>query len=135
MKSAWLGMLLALVSVEQAFGWGQEGHSIIAEIAERRLDAETLRKVKVLLGGEVSMASVASWADDYRALHPETGGWHFVNIPLDTPVYDPARDCDKGNCVVQALARFTAILSDCSKSLSERSDALKFVIHFVGDVH
>jgi nuclease S1 len=77
MKAAWLGTFLALASVEQAFGWGQEGHSIIAEIAERRLDAETLRKVRVLLGGEVSMASIASWADDYRALHPETGGMAF----------------------------------------------------------
>jgi hypothetical protein len=137
MKATWLGILLALASVEQAFGWGQEGHSIIAEIAERRLDAETLRKVRVLLGGEISMASIASWADDYRALHPETGGWHFVNIPLDKTAYDPARDCnpDKGDCVVHAIGRFTAALSDCSKSLSDRSDALKFVVHFVGDIH
>ena len=37
------------------------------------LDADTLRKVKALLGGEVSLASVASWADDYRALNPKSG--------------------------------------------------------------
>jgi hypothetical protein len=34
-----------------------------------------------------------------------------------------------------ALARFTSVLSDSSKSLSDRSDALKFVTHFVGDIH
>jgi hypothetical protein len=137
MKAALFGLFLGLAWTQQAFGWGQEGHSIIAEIAQRRLDADTLRKVKALLGGEVSMSSIASWADDYRALHPETGGWHFVDIPLDKSAYDPTRDCnpDKGDCVVHAIARFTAVLSDCSKSLSERSDALKFVVHFVGDIH
>jgi hypothetical protein len=121
----------------RAHAWGQEGHSVIGELAQRRLDSDTLRKVKALLGGEVSLASVASWADDYRALNPKSGGWHFVNIPLDKFAYDPARDCnpDNGDCVVHAISRFTSVLSDCSKSLTERSEALKFVVHFVGDVH
>jgi hypothetical protein len=137
MKAAWLAALLALVPLQQANGWGQEGHSIVAEIAQRRLDPDTLRKVKVLLGGEVSMASVASWADDYRAQHRETAGWHFVDIPLDQNTYDPARDCNpnKGDCIIHMIARFRAAVSDCSKPLTERSEALRFLIHFVGDVH
>jgi nuclease S1 len=128
--------LLLGCPLDRAFAWGQEGHSIIAELAERRLDADTLRKVKVLLGG-VSMASVASWADDYRASHPETAGWHFVDIPFDQNAYDPVRDCkpEKGDCVIHAIARFRADITDCSKSLTERGDALKFLIHFVGDIH
>ncbi len=126
----------SLVPSHPALAWGQEGHSIIAELAERRLDSDTLRKVKILLGG-VSMASIASWADDYRADHKETSGWHFVDIPYDQTAYDPVRDCDpkKGDCIVHAIARFRADVADCSKSLSERSEALKFLIHFVGDVH
>ncbi|VIO79236.1 hypothetical protein CI41S_68040 [Bradyrhizobium ivorense] len=135
MRAALFFMLFALAGIQQAHAWGQEGHSIIAEIAQQRLDADTLRRVKALLGGELSMASVASWADDYRAGHAETGGWHLVNIPLGKSAYDPDRDCSKDNCVIQAIARFRGVLSDCSKSAADRADALKFVIHFVGDVH
>jgi hypothetical protein len=128
--------MLCLLTHNRAHAWGQEGHSIVAELAERRLDLETLRKVKVLLGG-VSMASVANWADDYRASHPETAGWHFVDIPFDQIAYDPMRDCspEKGDCIIHAIARFRAGVGDCSRSLAERGDALKFLIHFVGDVH
>ncbi len=135
MKAALFGVLLTLSVPQQAFAWGQEGHSIIAEIAQQRLDADTLRRVKTLLGGEVSMASVASWADDYRAAHPETAGWHFVNIPLDNTAYDPDRDCAKSDCVVQAIARLRAAVGDCSKPAGDRSEALKFLVHFVGDIH
>jgi hypothetical protein len=91
-KTAWLALALAVVPLEKALAWGQEGHSIVAELAERRLDAATLEKAKALLRAEspsvtnarVALASIASWADDYRAEHVETTNWHFVDIPYDT---------------------------------------------------
>jgi hypothetical protein len=100
-------LIISAFPVTQARAWGQEGHSVIAELAERRLDLDTLRKVKTLLGS-VSMASVASWADDYRASHPESSGWHFVDIPFDQTAYDPMRDCkpEKGDCIIHAIACF-----------------------------
>jgi hypothetical protein len=143
MKTACIVAILALAPLDQAFAWGQEGHSIVAEIAQRRLDAPTLGKIRLLLKTEapdvqdpqVSLASIASWADDYRADHPETGSWHFVDIPYDRDTYDPAVDCKNGNCVIDAIARFKAALADCSKSPQQRTEALKFLVHFVGDIH
>jgi hypothetical protein len=50
-----------------AFAWGQEGHSIIAEIAQRRLSSQAAAMVEKLLGKGHSLASVgrfplsASW--------------------------------------------------------------------------
>jgi len=128
--------LFGATPIDRAHAWGQEGHSIVAELAERRLDLETLRKVRLLLGG-VSMASVANWADDYRASHPDSAGWHFVDIPFDQTAYDPSRDCkpEKGDCIIHAITRFRVDVTDCSKSLAERGDAMKFLIHFVGDIH
>jgi hypothetical protein len=38
MKAMCFAFLLALVPLENALAWGQEGHSIVAEIGERRLD-------------------------------------------------------------------------------------------------
>ena len=66
-----------------ALAWGQEGHSIVAEIAQRRLDKSAAERVTDALGANVSLASVASWADDVRESRPETYNWHFVSIPLD----------------------------------------------------
>jgi hypothetical protein len=79
-KTIGIACLIALMSPSQVFAWGQEGHSIVAEIAQRRLDAVTLGKIQGLLASEtpsvnsptVSLSSIASWADDYRASHPDT---------------------------------------------------------------
>jgi hypothetical protein len=47
----------------------------------------------------------------------------------------PARDCPDGQCVIAAIERQRAILADRNQPLAARRDALKFVVHFVGDVH
>jgi hypothetical protein len=139
MKAIWFAGLLALVPLQQAHAWGQEGHSIVAEIAQRRVDQDTLKKIKTLLGGEISLASIASWADDYRSSHPETFNWHFVDIPYGRFTYDPAVDCrldpEKGDCAINALMRAREALGDCWRPRAERIEALKFLVHFVGDVH
>src|SRR6185295_3634404 len=101
--------------MSHALAWGQEGHAIVAEIAQRRLSDEAraavasiFRTVSPVLT-YASLASFASWPDDYRPHHLETTNWHFVDIPLAENTYDPARDCkpdDKfGDCIIAELAR------------------------------
>ena len=121
-----------------AFGYGEEGHSIVAEIAQRRLNGPATAQVERLLGKNVSLASVASWADDYRSEHRETSNWHFVDIPLARSDYEPARDCKLvpayGDCILQEIERVDATLR-CSSSDADRRMALKFAVHFLGDLH
>jgi hypothetical protein len=139
MKPIWLATWLALVPLSQAAAWGPEGHSIVAEIAQRRLEPGPLQKIKKLLGGEISLASIASWADDFRTEHPETTKWHFVDIPYERNTYDPEVDClqdaKEGDCVINAIERARTALADCSKPEQDRREALMFLVHFVGDVH
>jgi hypothetical protein len=148
MRTLWFAAALCLAPLDQALAWGQEGHSIVAEIAQRRLSKAALREVDTLLGSELpglqgaqfALASIASWPDDYRAdHHDETRGWHFVDIHYDRDRYDAARDCmtdeKYGDCIVNELARARAMLSDCAKSDADRAMALKFVVHFIGDLH
>src|SRR5882757_7548877 len=85
-------VVFTCAAVGQALAWGQEGHSIVAEIAQVRLSPPAAQMVQKLLKGR-SLASIASWADDERDTHPETAGWHFVDIPLDVETYDHERDC------------------------------------------
>jgi len=149
MTGRWLAfVLLTLVPLGEAHGWGQEGHSIVAEIADRRLDAVTRRKITDLLAGElpvlnglhISLGSIASWPDDYRAdSHNETQRWHFVDIPYDRDTYVESRDCiddpQFGVCIIKAIEQVKATLADCGKPAAERAAALKFLVHFIGDLH
>jgi hypothetical protein len=129
--------LLAALPLGEAWAWDQEGHSIVAEIAQRRLTPTALAKAKELLGGEVSLASISSWADEIREQRPQTYRWHFVDIPLKESTYDAARECDPnhGSCVIDAIARFRAVLGNEAASRTERVEALMYLVHFVADVH
>jgi hypothetical protein len=132
-----LSAILAVAFGGQALAWGQEGHSIIAEIAQRRLSPEAARSVGQLLGRGHSLASIASWADDARDTRPETSNWHFVDMPLAVRKYSASRDCAKdpksGFCIVVELDALRNVLRCASGN--DQVEALKFAVHFVGDIH
>ena len=134
-----LAIVLVVASLvpSRTFAWGSEGHSIVAEIAEQHLEPGTTKQVRDLLALEnsTSLADVANWADHIRRQRPETASWHFVDIPITAPFYDPARDCAGGNCVVAKIEQFAKELHDTSPPPGERLEALKFLVHFAGDVH
>jgi nuclease S1 len=136
MKSVALAAAFACGLVGEAVAWGPEGHSIVAEIAQRRLSPEAAAMVEQLLGRGHSLASVASWADDVREERPETSNWHFVDIPLAVGKYDAAKVCktsEKGDCAVAEIERLRSELRCASGE--QKVEALKFAVHFIGDVH
>lgn len=120
-----------------ALAWWNAGHAIIADMAESRLTPAAKRHVQGLLALEQHrrLRSIASWADNIRRDRPETSNWHFVDIPLDAAGYDARRDCPRDNCVVAQIDRFARVLADRTADPAVRLEALKFVVHFVGDVH
>lgn len=139
MKSILLVAAATLLTNVAAPGlaWGPEGHAIVADIAEAHLSAAAMSQVTQLLSqeGHAHLDEISSWADEVRPQRPETAPWHFVDIPLDATGYDAARDCDGGNCVVAKIVDFEKVLADRSAAPTDRLDALKWVVHFVGDIH
>jgi hypothetical protein len=131
-RTTWI-TLLALCPA--AFAWGPEGHNLVARIAEAQLTPEVRERIAAILGPGASLASVASWPDEIRRVRPETANWHFVDIPITAPHLDMERDCPKGDCVVARIVVFRKILSDRAATALERQEALKFLVHFVGDMH
>jgi hypothetical protein len=107
----------------------------VARIAEAQLTAGARARVVEILGPGSTIASVSSWADQIRRNRPETGPWHYVDIPIDKPGLDMERDCPNGNCVIAAIATMRAKLRDPATPADQRREALMFVIHFVGDMH
>lgn len=132
----------ALLSVSApAHAWGAQGHRLVAEVADARLTPAARAEVDRLLATEpdATLASIAPWADQLRAKDPGLGrrsaGWHYVNIAEDDCHYEAPKHCRNGNCIVEALKAQSAILGDRSLTDGERLQALKFVVHLVGDIH
>lgn len=134
MKAIWLSVALVLASAPVAFAWGERGHSVVAEIAQRHLSAKAFAQVGKILGNNASMASVSSWADDYKftPAGKDTYDWHFVDIDVTHPGYSPS-DCPGGGCLVSALRDEARILGDASAPAGDRRQALMLLIHLVGD--
>ncbi len=128
-------LLALLCAALPALAWGPEGHDLVARIAEAQLTPAAQARVAGILGPGSTIVSVSSWADQIRRHRPETAPWHYVDIPIDKPGLDMARDCPNGNCVIGAIAAMRAKLRDPAVAPEQRREALMFIIHFIGDVH
>ncbi len=149
-------LLLSLLSLTcaacpSARAWGCEGHQTIAIIAEAHLNPRArATALKILSASPIDsslprycrprstdpFADASTWADDVRSLRPDTARWHFIDIPLGVHRGNLARYCPPATgCVVSALEAQTRVLKDPRASAQDRAEALRFVIHFVGDIH
>jgi len=143
------------MSTSKAWAWGCTGHETVALIAQlelTKLDAanstHVLDQVKSLLALQDRpykgrfcsdlkldpIAYYATWADDHRSVDETTAPWHFWDIPLSVKTGADGKYCGDG-CVVHALKNQIAILKDKTKSDPDRSIALLYIIHFIGDLH
>jgi hypothetical protein len=105
-------------------------------MAEFGLSPKAKARLNILLAGRAeSLADIANWADMVKSSRPETAGWHFVDIPVRATGYDPGRDCKDDNCVVAQISLKARQLSDPALLPAIRLEALKFVVHLVGDIH
>jgi hypothetical protein len=128
-------LLALLMTTGSALGWGPEGHRAVAMIAARNLTPEARDKVQAMLTPHETLAALSGWADDVREEHPETGPWHYIDIPLAASAIDMGHECLAGNCVVAKIAEFESALKNKSTDPALRREALEFVVHFVGDLH
>ena len=131
-------LLLAIPSTARA--WGGDGHRIVCEIAWQRLTPEAKTMVTDLLRGDEFplFAESCSWADEVRrTTHEHTYNYHFINSPAGVAGMDWARDCGDPakRCAPWAIRHFAQVLADRSAAPVERQEALKFLAHFVGDLH
>lgn len=138
-------LLLAACLPVAAHAWSAKGHRLIAGLADTELSPRARAEIARLLRDEAApgLVGVASWADDLRD-HPQTGDpdlarraspWHYINLGEDHCDYRAAAHCPDGNCVVGAILQQRALLADRTRTDAVRAQALKFLVHLVGDAH
>jgi hypothetical protein len=114
--------------------WWDLGHRIVALIAQQRLTPHTRAAVGEILEGQ-SIADASVWADNIRQYRHDADPLHFVNIPLSDNHYNPDTHCPKGRCIIAAISAEQRALSNPATSPNARAEALRFLIHFMGDLH
>ncbi len=126
------GIILASVPGRPALGWGRLGHRVAGAVAEARLSPAARAAVRDLLEPGETLADASNWADEHRRDVPDSGPWHYVNVPITESRYD-ARFCDRRGCVVSKIAEHRRVLADPSASKEDRRLALRLVVHLVQD--
>jgi hypothetical protein len=138
-----------VVSASPARAWGCKGHQTIALVAEKYLTPQTRDFVEKLLSenpidpqlkrycGNATrdvMVDASTWADDIRS-ERKNGPWHYIDIPRGATHGSIEQYCGPEGCVTKAIAEQVAVLKDKSADPHKRAEALRYVIHFVGDLH
>lgn len=154
-----LTVMIVACSAGSAWGWGYDGHRIVGAIALQEMSPEARRVVLDLLATDAdakyhSLPEATLWADDIKGRdHPQHADFrwqstlHYVNLPTDRDEYQAEVDCKlktdcpkdipcpKRDCVVEAVDSYAAVLKDRTHPREHRLIALKFLAHFVGDIH
>jgi hypothetical protein len=155
-----LGFAVLAATPQRALAWGDDGHKTVALIAQHYLTPAAKTKIDAMLAADTDnltshdMASAATWADKYRDSnnrrdhYTQTQQWHFVDMEIESgdiatacfgrlplPVGTLASKGDANACVVDKAKQFPDELGSPGTDPQERLFALKFLLHFVGDMH
>src|SRR5215467_9074671 len=154
-----LALMANIAQPRTALAWGDDGHKVVALIAQSFLDDNARKRVNALLAADTDsltphdIASAATWADKLRDANVngsrmKTRQWHFVDIEIAAPDLElacfshpaipagtAASDGPADDCVVDKIQEFAAELANSATDQEEQVVALKFLLHFVGDIH
>jgi hypothetical protein len=130
---AFRALIAVLLPATTLLAWGRIGLHVSTVLAESHLTAAARLAVRRLLSQGESLVDVATWADEQREV-PRSGPWHFVNDPLSGPRYD-SKFCQPGGCVVSKVGDFKLVLMEPKASREEKQQALRFLVHFIEDLH
>jgi hypothetical protein len=123
------------------YAWDSNGHKLIAEIAYENLTPNAKEAALQLLQTPgpwyphpLSFSNSAAWADWIRPNTSQYDTWHYINLPY----------CGSDIClnqitaspnIVTAIQLDAAILQNKEASAVEQGAALRFYLHWLGDIH
>jgi hypothetical protein len=140
---------LLAVAAPSADAWGCKGHQSVALIAEKHLTPAAREMVEKILAdnpidpklkrwcGRATMdlmVDASTWPDDVR-IERNNGPWHYIDIPRGKHEGALNEYCGTEGCVTRAIEQQRALLKDKSADPARRAEAIRYLIHFVGDMH
>ncbi|HAF12424.1 MAG TPA: hypothetical protein DCK99_01740 [Blastocatellia bacterium] len=145
-----------LIAPSSAFAWGDDGHQTVGKIASLRIKPRTAQQISQILKPGETLANIATWADSVKERvgktdpDPDTNSflqdiahneknreWHYDDLPLNCKNYQTCTGFTPDNDIVHMLNICIRTLQgypDPDHPLSQRN-ALKLLVHFLGDIH
>ena len=123
-----------------AFAWAPVGHEAVAQIAFQKLTPLAVTEVKLILGNDDFVRS-ANWADSVKSNSQwkQTATYHYTSVDDGRSYFETIASLpnDKQNQgdIVMAISKSLLTLRDAKSSIVNKKYALKFLIHFVSDIH
>ena len=151
-----LSAIIFVAPTVSALAWGDNGHQTVGKIASLRIKPRTAQRIAQILKPGETLANIASWADNVKermgktdpdedtnaflqdiAHNEKNREWHYVDLPLDCKNYQTCTGFTVDNDIVHLLNVCIRTLQgqpDANQPLSQRN-ALKLLVHFLGDLH
>ncbi|MDE1462484.1 S1/P1 nuclease [Spartinivicinus poritis] len=119
---------------QSTWAFGQNGHRIVAHIAEAYLTPKTEKAIKQITG-KYQLAQLATWPDEIKS-EPSwdyAKPWHYISID-DNESFESLNRSPNGD-ILSALVHFERVLTNSKTTQSNKWQALAFYTHLVGDIH
>jgi hypothetical protein len=142
MKSFLAALLALCIIAPQARSWNAEGHMVVAQIAYSHLTADVKAQCDALIAvpltysstGTSNFITAACWADDFKN-NLNTANWHYIDIPFSLDGTSLDGFAGDSFDVVKAIRACNQFIGNPSMTQSNRAVFLRYLIHFVGDIH
>ncbi len=137
-----IAILLSLCATSRvAHAWGTEGHRVSALVASELLTPKTRLRLNQIIDNSASpegLADMSLYMDiNRKELSEKVPGsekWHYDNQPVcKTLTFD--QYCPKGDCASAKIPELFRKLKDSATSKDDRAQALRFLVHMIGDIH
>lgn len=134
--SCWLAYPLPILA------WWETGHQTVARIAAAHLTAAARTRIARILdvpdtpeSVSDALAHASTWADETKN-ETQTGAWHYIDLAIQDKKSDIPLRCPNDNCAPARITLFAAQLkSERADTRWSELDALRYLIHFIGDIH
>lgn len=155
-SSLLLSAIILVAPAASTFAWGDAGHQTVGKIASLRIKPSTAQKIAQILKPGETLASITTWADTVKERmgrndpDPDTNAflqdlahneknreWHYDDLPLNCKSYQTCNGFTPDNDIVHMLNVCVRTLRghpDPNHPLSKRN-ALRLLVHFLGDIH
>tara|TARA_Y100000768_G_scaffold255476_1_gene194176 strand:+ start:41 stop:790 length:750 start_codon:yes stop_codon:yes gene_type:complete len=125
-------LLYIVFLIHYLFAWGNTGHRVVGKVAEDRLSNKAKRQIKNIFGHH-DLAYLSFWSDEIRS-DPNweyASDWHYATIP-DGELYEPGKYPGQ---LIEKINEFSTIANSSKSDLEQKKQAIKWLVHLVGDLH
>ncbi len=134
MRRVALAIVALLTLSGNAWSWGDHGHKVVCEIAFRLATPNTRARIRRLIQNDPQFdffSDSCTWPDHPKRRDPE----HFINLPRTAEGLTSDTCPLAPKCTLTAIENDVAVLSSAAARPVDKLEALKFLGHWVGDLH